>query len=262
MLKQLFEKYLEYWQAFLPRQGTVQIAIAEEPLPDHDYHLPLISVPAALETRLDNIPANTPYLQADPLKAAQWQSRLPGHSKPKIGLIGSGNSQFAIDHKRSLWFAQVLPLLDRLDADWFSIQKDIRASDEAASSGANITPLGAEFGDFSDAATLSHMDLVITSCTSLAHLVGVLGKPAWVMLPYSADWRWFNERTPVPANIAGRLDWRHHANRPSTANAIGPLFCLSHFPVWQTKHVGETPHPTAHQVAAPANGTSPKIKTG
>ena len=55
------------------------------------------------------------------------------------------------------------------------------------------------FGPFMDtAAVMKSMDLVIGVDTSLAHLAGGLGVPAWVMLPYDADWRWFENRSDSP----------------------------------------------------------------
>jgi ADP-heptose:LPS heptosyltransferase len=50
--------------------------------------------------------------------------------------------------------------------------------------------------DFSDTAALvEHMDLVITVDTSIAHLAGALGKPAWILLAHIPDFRWMLDRT-------------------------------------------------------------------
>jgi hypothetical protein len=40
--------------------------------------------------------------------------------------------------------------------------------------------------------------MTITVDTSVGHLSGALGKPAWIMLPYAPDWRWLMERTDSP----------------------------------------------------------------
>jgi len=44
------------------------------------------------------------------------------------------------------------------------------------------------------AADISHMDLMITVDTMVAHLAGALGRPIWVMLPFNADWLWTSQR--------------------------------------------------------------------
>jgi ADP-heptose:LPS heptosyltransferase len=33
------------------------------------------------------------------------------------------------------------------------------------------------------AASISNLDLVITSCTSIAHLASAMGKPTWIVIP-------------------------------------------------------------------------------
>ena len=56
-----------------------------------------------------------------------------------------------------------------------------------------------EHGPFMDtAAIMKNLDLMITVDTSVAHLAGGLGIPVWLLLPYSADWRWMLDRDDSP----------------------------------------------------------------
>jgi ADP-heptose:LPS heptosyltransferase len=48
------------------------------------------------------------------------------------------------------------------------------------------------------AAVMSHLDLIITCDTALAHLAGALGRPTWVALKFVPDWRWLLDRTNSP----------------------------------------------------------------
>ena len=60
-----------------------------------------------------------------------------------------------------------------------------------------------EFAD--NAAVVALMDLVVTIDTSIAHLAGALGKPVWIMLPFSADCRWLLDRADTPWYPTARL---------------------------------------------------------
>jgi hypothetical protein len=65
-----------------------------------------------------------------------------------------------------------------------------RKSDLANLTGV-VTPLDSFIHDFSDTVrVLDELDLVISTCTSMVHLCGAIGKECWVLLDYSPHWLW------------------------------------------------------------------------
>ena len=62
-----------------------------------------------------------------------------------------------------------------------------------------LTDLGSNVKDFAEtAAVIEPFDIIITVDTAMAHLAGSLAKPVWVMLSYSADWRYLIDREDSP----------------------------------------------------------------
>jgi tetratricopeptide (TPR) repeat protein len=181
--------------------GPVRVVTLGEPLPPFDFHLPLMSLPNLLRTRLDSIPATIPYLAADPAKIARWKTRIGQTGDLAVGVVWSGNPNHKSDRRRSIAAATVLPDLVMPGVRLFSLQKDPRAEDASLleSMAAVITDLAPWLDDFTDtAAALEALDLVIAVDTSTAHLAGALGRPVWMMLPFALDWRWLRDREDSP----------------------------------------------------------------
>jgi ADP-heptose:LPS heptosyltransferase len=88
-----------------------------------------------------------------------------------------------------------------------SLQKEVRSEDRAVlEDETGIVHFGEKLGDFSDtAALISLMDLIVSVDTAVAHLAGALGKPVWVVLPFSPDWRWMLHREDSPWYPTARL---------------------------------------------------------
>jgi hypothetical protein len=180
-------------------KGSFSVVRSGQPLPHFDFHCPIMSLPLAFRTTVETIPANVPYLFADPARKALWQQRLGPRTRMRVGLAWSGNPSHKNDLNRSMPFRALAPWL-ALAVDFHVLQKDIRPEDAAAlAQFPNVQVHSAELGDFADTAALAdEMDLVISVDTSVAHLAGALGRPLWVLLPFNPDYRWFLDRSDSP----------------------------------------------------------------
>lgn len=189
------------------KEDCVLVGAGQLP-PSFDFHCPLFSLPLAFGTDLVSIPAVIPYLQSDPELRAAWEERLTkfsGRRGPRLGLVWSGNTSHQNDANRSMPLATLLHALPP-DCQLVSLQKEVRASDRALLELAGIFFAGDALKTFADTLALADcVDLVISVDTSVAHLVGALGKPLWLMLPFRPDWRWMMERDDTPWYPTARL---------------------------------------------------------
>ena len=185
---------------------TIQIIGPNEVPTDFDYHCPLLSLPLALGTTLETIPAEHQYIKADEELRVAWSARLPPKTKPRIGVVWSGGAAYKDDQNRSMELETFLPILSA-DADWICLQKEVREKDLAVlRQVGRIAYFGDDLGDFSNtAALLDLMDLVITVDTNIAHLAGAMGKPVWILLSYSPHWVWLLDRDDSPWYPSARL---------------------------------------------------------
>ena len=169
-------------------------------LPAFDVHCPMSSLPLAFRTTLETIPVATSYLPTAAQDRRQvWEDRLGPHDRLRVGLVWSGNPKHRNDHNRSIPLRSLTRILD-IDATFVSLQKDPRSDDkEILLERTDIVDLTAHLTDFMEtAALISCLDLVITVDTSVAHLAGALGRPTWILLPHTPDWRWLLDRDDSP----------------------------------------------------------------
>lgn len=191
---------------FANLDGVAKLVSKGGVLPPFQFHCPLMSLPLAFRTRLDNIPAASGYLRADAGKIEAWRARLGNKTKPRVGLVWSGNHLHKNDPNRSIPLTDFTRLLSG-DFEFVCLQKDVKEADrQALVAHPEIRRFDAELGDFSDTAALcEQLDLVISVDTSVAHLAGALGKPVWILLPFNPDWRWLLERNDTPWYATAKL---------------------------------------------------------
>jgi tetratricopeptide (TPR) repeat protein len=215
--------------------GVAEVIGESAPVPPFDYHCPTLSLAFALKVRAADLGAAVPYLSADAASIAQWNTLFDsqhgndsGASRedsgrarwPRVGIVWSGNPGHVNDRNRSIPLAQLATLFDA-KASFVSLQKGLRDADRAS-----FTPL-VQRGALQDVADrldtfaqtaglIAQLDLVISVDTAVAHLAGALGKPVWIALPFTPDWRWQLKRSDSPWYPGVRLfrqrmrgDWSH-----------------------------------------------------
>lgn len=201
------------------------------PIPSFDYFLPMLSLPRALG--ITAISSETPYLSA-PVHAP-----LPARrGRLKVGVAWAGNPNHHQDAARSVHLRDFSPILRVPDAAFYSLQLPIPDGDKsflASLAGALDTTL--VFEDFLETASaIAQLDLVVTVDTAVAHLAGAMGKPVWLLVQHSPDWRWLAGRqdTPwYPTMILYRQATRNHWELPiaRVAAALNRLTATSSVPL-------------------------------
>jgi tetratricopeptide (TPR) repeat protein len=193
-------------ELMLSLPGVARVMDTNEPLPAFDLYCPIVSLPLALGTTLESIPASIPYLEAAPELVARWGGRLGNGGRSRIGLVVSGNPGHKNDRNRSVPLASLRPVLEQ-EAQWVLVQQAVGDRDiTTLAERPDIRYFGEELRSFADtAAVIANLDLIISVDTSVAHLAGALGKPVWILLPSTPDWRWLLNRTDSPWYPTARL---------------------------------------------------------
>ncbi len=189
--------------------GGIRLVDPDQPDLSFDYHVPLMSLPLLLGTSLATIPAKAPYLHADAEDIARWRRRL-GDKGLKIGICWQGSPSNTGNARRSFPVTCFASLARQPGVRLISLQKgdgteqlDALPRDMAVETLGDFDAAGNAFVD--TAAVMNCLDLVITSDTSVAHLAGALGVPAWIALNHVPDWRWMLDRADSPWYPSVRL---------------------------------------------------------
>jgi len=167
-------------------------------LPAHDFHLPLGSLPLVLGVTEDRLADAAHYLKpaSDPVAR---RSAGPRAQRPlRVGLVWSGSRTHQRNPLRAidpLLYARAFHGVEGVE--FVCLQVD--AADDVAAmrhAGLSIEDPTVAWGSYDDTASaLSTLDLVVTVCTSVAHLAGALGVPTWLLLDVNPHWVWSTERT-------------------------------------------------------------------
>jgi Glycosyltransferase family 9 (heptosyltransferase) len=189
----------------LSRLPGVSEVIDQGGRPSVDLWCPLMSLPYAVGSTLETIPATTPYLTADPADVVHWRERLAGLAGLRVGLCWAGGrtrnlGKIATDRRRSMTLDRLAPLGEISGVQFISLQKGAPAAEAAQPPhGMKLHHFTEDLHDFAGtAALIDNLDLVISVDTAIAHLAGALGIPVWLLNRFDTCWRWLQNRDDSP----------------------------------------------------------------
>jgi DNA-directed RNA polymerase subunit F len=138
---------------------------------------PMMSLPAYLNLDESKL-WNGPYLTSLNNPKNKIQSK-----KFKIGIKCSGNPYFQQDEYRKIPLAKMLEYLPK-DAEIYYIDKE-------SVNDPNVIDLSSKIESWEDTLDLiEQMDCIVSSCTSLVHAAGALGKKTFVVVPIAEYYIW------------------------------------------------------------------------
>jgi hypothetical protein len=142
--------------------------------------VPMMSLPGTLNLDESKLWKGT-YLT--PLR--QEKNRLDG-KKFKIGIKCSGNPYFAQDEYRKIPLEKMLEYLPE-NADIYYIDKETNHP--------GTIDLGDRIETWEDTLDfIDQMDCIVSSCTSLVHAAGAMGKTTFVIVPIAEYYIWSTSR--------------------------------------------------------------------
>lgn len=177
--------------------GIWKLSARGGPMPHHNYWCPLASLPAILETDLETIPRDVPYLHPDAKLLESWKPRIAAIPGFRIGVIWEAEQRTSYGRQRSAPLECLAELAGIPGVTLVSLQRGWNG--EASFPILRFDGLDETNGPFTDTAAIMRcLDLVITIDTSTAHLGGALGVPVWVALRHAPDYRWMLDRDDSP----------------------------------------------------------------
>ena len=144
----------------------------------HDFWVPGFSAGWVAGHEFSDFP-NDPYLTAKSDSVEIWKTFVKS-DKIKVGIRWAGNPKF--EHQQFRKFPEnfITNLTKYDELQVYSLQKDHNIIQLPE----NVTDLQHFLLSWEDTmAAIANMDIVISSCTSVAHLAAAMGKETWVIVP-------------------------------------------------------------------------------
>lgn len=180
-------------------EGVTSCTAVGTAFPEHDLHVPLMSLMATLGVEIGSL-RGAPYLTPAGECPAHVAELLPRDGVPTVALTWSGNPMHTNDHRRSIKGELLAPLLRTEGVRFVAMQKAPSVTEVLP---AELQPLvqdtGAHCRTFTESAhALRRVDLVVSVDTAVAHLAGAIGAPTVLLLPFTPDYRWGTTGTASP----------------------------------------------------------------
>lgn len=154
---------------------------------DYDMWTPMMDLPHVMNLDFDDL-WDGPYLESKDENHNKFSSIITGNFK--VGIRWAGNPRYDHELHRTLSLQGILQALPE-NRDWnlYSLQRDIGT--EQLTSDLPVKDLSGYLETFDDLlGAINNLDLIITSCTSVAHAACAMGKRTIVIIPIMEYYTW------------------------------------------------------------------------
>lgn len=164
-------------------------------IPKYDYHMNIMMCFSYLKITykdifidyfLENVLSNTAFSLQNII--------VKGKKNIIINWCGNKNNQNE-KYCRGMSLNDLIPLLKNKDINWISVQKDASNEEKMLLKKYGVKDIGSIIDKDGEAFKdtlflLKHIDLVISTDTSLVHVSGTANINTWCLLTVGCDWRW------------------------------------------------------------------------
>ncbi len=193
--------------SLLDEQGMLaKVFCMNEPLPDADYVVPMMSLAHRLS--LDDISTPGPYIS--PHK--RFDIPVAPDARHKVGIVwraksGQSSTDVSVNlhgERKSIPLAMFLPLAAIPGVQLYSLQTGDAEGDIAEANAEHLVHnLGNRVTTFDDLASfVQEMDVIVTVDTAPMHLAAAMGKPVIALVNYSGGWPF-----PLVGDWQNRTPW-------------------------------------------------------
>lgn len=166
-------------------------------------YIPSMQLPIFLNSAYKDLWKGPYITELDETYQKQWKFNLSdnyteGKPKLKIGLRWQGNPSYDQDLHRSIPLKEIIEAIPISHSRLYSIQRD-NGLDELFDYIGYVIDLSSRLKTLQDLfSCINNLDLIITSCTSIAHIAAAMGKEVCVIVPISCYYVWCNTSDTTP----------------------------------------------------------------
>ncbi len=182
------DKMISFWKS--QKIADEVISLTNPNTDEFDFVIPIVSLFYLWFNTFKQFPPKSKYVSAEKLPRLNL-------GRKKIAIAWKGNPNPIYHRKRHMMLKELLPVIKSVDAEFFILQNDLNEEEEKiVIDNNNLHYLSDVVNDWEELTSMIlSVDLVLTIDTVYAHLSGAMGKMVFLMLPYSADWRWGSDDT-------------------------------------------------------------------
>jgi hypothetical protein len=128
------------------------------------------------------------YIYSDKKYVEKWKPKIKENKRLKVGIRWKGNQGYEYELDRTVDLKYLYQKLGGLEADFYSLQiEDKQNIDDFP----GLIDYTSEIKSWDDTLGIfENLDVVITSCTSVAHMSAAMGKKTYVLTPIFEYYPW------------------------------------------------------------------------